>query len=72
VLRAHQTADAEVLRALVSRVEERVVFVDEIAKLPGYRGSGIESVLRLVWPVVLSVARERVGVLCWSGKGSRI
>jgi hypothetical protein len=72
VHRARPRGDMAALAELVAQIETKVIFVDEIAKLRSYRNLGIESVLRLVWPVVLAVARERVGVLCWSGNGSRI
>lgn len=72
VLRAHRVDDEAALQEIATRVEDRVVFVDEIAKLPGFRGGGFQSIFQLVWPVATCAASERIGVLCWSGRGSKI
>jgi hypothetical protein len=71
---SHPTMDHRKLTAMVTAIEPRIMFVDEIAILPRYRDRGVGPIdlLHLVWPVVLAVKNEKVGTLCWSGRDARI
>jgi len=59
------------LAEIVLRLRARVLFVDEIAVLPRFRG-GLTPLLQLVLPVAEIAAAEGLPVVCWSNERARI
>lgn len=69
---AHPAADARRVDDLTARLRaERMVFVDEVAVLPRFRG-GVEPLRFLFRPLLEIASEEGLGVLCWTSPRSPI